>query len=287
MITIHYIPLITGTTTHTRKLPLNSDQLTGMILMASIITDSTQLTIELDNGTYADITQAHTLPNYGNHPSTYDYTVNFGQQTISYNGNDILQGAVQLCMIFGIDPGAMITNVTYHGTPGTLDFMRYFGLTSIPNFTSYPVGTVISLSMLNSILSSKLVNSLSKSLHECFPDVEAGIPVPCELYMICTDETRSNIAASLAISTHLPENIGTHPNTYYISNVCAGTAFRGQGLAKSLMICMLNNLISAGHHHFLLEVAPNNTIAYTLYISLGFQHIQTIADYYLMYLNTE
>lgn len=293
LITIDYIPLIKGNIHHERKLSLNINQILGMMIMAAAITDPSRITIKLGNGDIADITAINNLPYYGNHPESYDYTANFGQYNVSFSDPDVIQGALQICLILGVDP-SIITDVKYRNILQIPDFHRYFGMLSIPNFTEYPDGTSIEINSLKEILPSEFVDSLTKSLTECFPEVSGlGIIVPGEMYMICTDANRSEVAASAAATTYLPNELNQYAylKAYYIFSVCSGTEFRGQGLAKSLMILMLNDLIGRGHNNFLLEVLPSNVVAYTLYASMGFQKIAVTSDghvnYDLLYLQME
>jgi len=290
-ITIDYKPLIKGNIIHTRKLNITREQLFGIMIMANAITSPNNITIKLSDGNIADITQINILPYISGNPKQFEYTAEFGQKMVMFNGLELIQGAMQFCILFGIDPGSSITNIKFKGTPIELDFNRYFGMISIPNFTMYENGTVIDINLLKQITSSTLVDSLSKSLKNCFKEAYTiGITVPCEIYMITTDANRSNVIASVAATLYSPDSIGKYKQhkAYYIFNVCAKSEFRGQGLAKSIMITMLNNLINKGYKEFLLEVLPDNSIAYSLYKSLGFEKVSVIKNgtksYDLLYL---
>jgi RimJ/RimL family protein N-acetyltransferase len=141
---------------------------------------------------------------------------------------------------------------------------------------------------MKTVSSPEMVDSLINSLYQCFPEYSPSIVIPSILYILTTDESRSNIIASCNASKYSPPSIGSLnispelknriSRAYYISSVCASTNYRGQGLSKSVMILMLNDLISKGITSFILEVLPDNKIAYTLYQSLGFRKIASTND---------
>jgi hypothetical protein len=287
-ITIDYKPLIKGNIIHTKKLNITIEQLFGIMIMANAISSPDNIIIKLSNGSIADITQVTILPYIAGNPELFEYTANFGQQLVMFDGLELIQGAIQLCILFGIDPGSMITNIKRKNIPIQLDFSRYFGILSIPNFTNYKDGTVIDMEQLKQILSVTLVNSISKILIDCFGG--GGVGVPCETYIITDDINRSNVIASASATLYPPNSVNKYKQLkpYYIFNVCANSQFRGQGLAKSIMITMLNDLINKGFNQFILEVIPNNLVAYSLYKSLGFIKLTTTTDsgkiYDLLYL---
>jgi len=66
----------------------------------------------------------------------------------------------------------------------------------------------------------------------------------------------------------------------HILNVCIREEYRRRGLARRLMLHMLERARAAGMREAFLEVRPSNTIASRLYLSLGFQHIGVRRGYY-------
>lgn len=278
-ITIEYKPITGSNLIHTRKITVSIDELFGIMIMANALSSPDRIIIKLQNGDIVDITQSNTSPYFGNHPNIFEHTAKFMNYDVSFNGLGLIQGAIQVCLLLGVDPSSVITNFKQKGIPNKIAFGRYIGMVSIPNFTEYNDGAAIFVSDANGILPYSLVESLSKSLKDCFPEYPAGIIVPSELYMITTDENRSDVIASCTATLHGPASIGRYKAVGpYIFSVCANSEYRGQGLAKTVMISMLNDLISKGYRTFTLEVLPSNTVAYSLYQSLGFKKVAITKD---------
>lgn len=273
-ITIEYLPLLSGNVFHRRDMKVSLDELFGIMIMANVVTSPNMITIRLSNGDVVDITQIHTLPYL---TQTFDYVYKLGELNVSSNELELIQGATQLCILFGVDPSSLITDVKHRGISINIDIGKYFGNLSIYNFTEYPDGSTIHLDNIKQIISPRLVDSLMKNLAECFPGTEAGITIPSEIYMISSNMERDDIIACVYVSPYSPESIGAYTDigAYYVYNVCADINYRGQGLAKSIMITMLNDLYSRGQTRFILEVLDSNTVAYTLYTSLGFKKISS------------
>ncbi len=276
-IIINYYPI--PNLNATKTLNLNSEQLFGIIMMSHLVLD--RINISLQNGDIVDLTKIPTLPYFGYHDTIY--RAKLGSMDVSFNDLNFISGAITLCLLFGFDPDSIITNVSQNNQPIKLDLGRYFGIVEIPNSTNYPNGIVIPINSLN--LPSSLSLSLSRSLNECFSVVESGITVPSTLYMITSDRERSNVLASCLVTLDFPESIKKYKvdTSCYISNVCSNNNVRGQGLSKSIMICMLNDCISKHINIFMLEVLPSNTVAYNLYISLGFKKIASTFDNNISY----
>lgn len=265
---IEYKPITNNI--QTKVLDLNHEQILGFVLMASIVID--RINIKLQNGSTVDLSKIHEIQYFGYHPSIYH--AKFGNYDVSFDSLDIIRGAIQLCLLFGFDPNSLITNVQQNGQPIQINPERYFGILEIPN--PYNDTTVVSIQDL--YLSTALVTSLTKSLNECFPGSDVGITLPSIIYMITSDNERSNVIASCMATLYFPESVNQYKihDSYYIFNVCSNV--QGQGLAKSIMICMLNDLINKGYKNFMLEVAPTNIIAYNLYQSLGFKKLISTSD---------
>jgi hypothetical protein len=247
------------------------------MIMAGAVINPENIIITLSNGDIADITQIYTLP-YLTH--IYKYTYKLGGLDVSSDTLELIQGATLLCVLFGFDPSSLATNIKYNGHPINYDFGKYFGQLSIYNFTQYPDGSTIHIDYTKKILQSTLVDSMKKSFGECFPETTIGIIVPSEIYMMSSTANRNDSIALAFISPTTPDSINVHKNleAYYIYNVCSNIDYRGQGLAKSIMITMLNNLYSQGQTRFILEVLNTNTVAYNLYTGLGFRKISSTLE---------
>ncbi len=66
----------------------------------------------------------------------------------------------------------------------------------------------------------------------------------------------------------------------HILNVCVRGEFRRHGLARGMMIHLLERARAAGMREAYLEVRPSNTIAAHLYATLGFEKLGVRRGYY-------
>ncbi|MDE2303948.1 MAG: ribosomal protein S18-alanine N-acetyltransferase [Gammaproteobacteria bacterium] len=66
----------------------------------------------------------------------------------------------------------------------------------------------------------------------------------------------------------------------HILNVCISEEFRGRGLARRMMLHLLERARVAGMSEAFLEVRPSNTIAVHLYETLGFEQVGVRRAYY-------
>lgn len=66
----------------------------------------------------------------------------------------------------------------------------------------------------------------------------------------------------------------------HILNVCIRDEYRGRGLARKVLLHLLDRARSAGMHEAFLEVRPSNTVASRLYHSLGFEQVGLRRGYY-------
>jgi len=66
----------------------------------------------------------------------------------------------------------------------------------------------------------------------------------------------------------------------HILNVCIRDVYRCRGLARKLLLHLLERARLAGMHEAFLEVRPSNTIASRLYHSLGFEQVGVRRGYY-------
>jgi ribosomal-protein-alanine N-acetyltransferase len=66
----------------------------------------------------------------------------------------------------------------------------------------------------------------------------------------------------------------------HILNVCVRAEYRCHGLARKLLLYLIDRARSAGMYEAFLEVRPSNTIAARLYRSLGFEQVGLRRGYY-------
>jgi [ribosomal protein S18]-alanine N-acetyltransferase len=66
----------------------------------------------------------------------------------------------------------------------------------------------------------------------------------------------------------------------HILNVCIGDDYRGRGLARKLLLYLLDRARASGMYEAFLEVRPSNTIAARLYHSMGFEQVGIRRGYY-------
>ena len=66
----------------------------------------------------------------------------------------------------------------------------------------------------------------------------------------------------------------------HILNVCVREEYRCRGLARRMMVYLLDRARIAGMYEAFLEVRPSNTVASRLYRSLGFEQVGVRKGYY-------
>ncbi len=66
----------------------------------------------------------------------------------------------------------------------------------------------------------------------------------------------------------------------HILNVCVRADYRGRGLARQLMLYLIDRARTAGMYEAFLEVRPSNTTAARLYHALGFVQVGVRRGYY-------
>ncbi len=66
----------------------------------------------------------------------------------------------------------------------------------------------------------------------------------------------------------------------HILNICIREDFRCGGLARKLLIYLLDRARASGMQEAFLEVRPTNTVASRLYLSLGFEQVGVRRGYY-------
>ena len=66
----------------------------------------------------------------------------------------------------------------------------------------------------------------------------------------------------------------------HILNVCIADEYRGRGLARRVLVYLLERARASGMHEAFLEVRPSNTAAAHLYKSMGFEQVGVRRGYY-------
>ena len=66
----------------------------------------------------------------------------------------------------------------------------------------------------------------------------------------------------------------------HILNVCVRDDYRGRGLARKILLYLIDRARAAGMYEAFLEVRPSNTTAARLYYSLGFEQVGVRRGYY-------
>lgn len=200
----------------------------------------------------------------------FDKELNFDDFEVKLDGKhndvDFKKAMKYLCLLMGYDPHLSITNI---------DFDLYYCMKEIKNDLYGMNGGIRSLTMLSiqGYLSNNLAYGLSRLYRETFPSNNVGVPFPSNLYMILTSD--ENIISTLILTYCIPDHLKNLNSDCYIGNVGTLIKHQGHGFAKSLMIYAINNELQKGKRSFVLEVNHTTPIAYQLYLSLGFKHIDT------------
>jgi ribosomal-protein-alanine N-acetyltransferase len=66
----------------------------------------------------------------------------------------------------------------------------------------------------------------------------------------------------------------------HILNVCVREDYRARGLARRMLLYLIDGARTAGMYEAFLEVRPSNTAAARLYHSLGFEQVGVRRGYY-------
>ena len=66
----------------------------------------------------------------------------------------------------------------------------------------------------------------------------------------------------------------------HVLNVCVRDEYRGRGLARKLLLYLIDRARGAGMYEAFLEVRPSNIAAAKLYYSLGFEQVGVRRGYY-------
>lgn len=268
-----------------KSLNVNFEQLIGLILTANQISSPKNIKITRNNGDIIDIINIESLTriNYN-----YNYKCQLGILNVKFESIDFIKGVSLMCLLFGVNPSNLINEAFYNNESIIFEFNRYIGKILLTN-------NLLIDNMRHSLPILYFKNAIQnqyettiKILKECFNSGEySTILLPSIMYITSTDKNYNNIIATASATTnfsflpnkyHNLNNNQTIPTIYYILSVCTGNKYRGQGITKSLLIALINELIIEGARTFLLEVDPRNINAYKLYNKLGFIKIDDTFD---------
>lgn len=176
-----------------------------------------------------------------------------------YQTNEFINGIREMSFLLGVDPSVLVEGWTfdYKLQKITLD-----------NNTWYPNGTTVDMNELYFERKEEMILLLTN----CFPEASSpGITVPSMMYLYLQND---NLIAITMATDSMPDYL-SYLDGWYLFNVCTDSHYQGRGIAKSLLICMINDLILKGSYSFILEVDITNLRAYKLYTTLGFIKINS------------
>lgn len=269
IVTIIYKPILYKDTTNSQSLSVSRDQISNITNISHILNRVIDIKREK-----SDIFHETNISN--------NYLCNLNGVRILFNDLNFIEISTQICILFGLDPSTQITDIKYKGEPLDINFNRYYNKLIIPNLIS---SKYVDIEELDHLIDSSLIASILRICYDCFKINKIFVIIPTYIYTITTNRADNNVISMLCVTKKIPQYFLTIvcPESYYIFNVCTDTRYRNQGLAKSLLINMLNDLIESGAKSFALSVSPDNFTAYKLYLSLGFEKIHSYMQNKIMF----
>jgi hypothetical protein len=239
---ITYQPIKGTTSTSTHHYNIDELTLSGMVFAALRLIGPTRIIFQRDTNEIIDLIQV----------STMDFTE-------FYHTPEFINGIREMSFLLGVNPSVLVKEYTfdYQLQKITLD-----------NNTWYPNGTTVDINELYFERKEEMIPLLTN----CFPEAfSPGITLPSIMYLYLQND---NLIAITMATDSIPDYL-SYLDGWYLFNVCTDSHYQGRGIAKSLLICMINDLILKGSHSFILEVDVTNIRAYRLYMSLGFVKINS------------
>jgi ribosomal protein S18 acetylase RimI-like enzyme len=240
---ITYQPITGVSATSTRHYEIDELTLSGMIFAGLQLIGAHRIVFERDNKEIIDLQRVSEL----------DFTN-------LYQTNEFLYGIREMSFLLGVDPSILVEGWTF-------DYKLQKII--LPNNTWYANGTTVDINELD----FERRDNMSPLLNKCFPEASSvGITVPCTMYLYLQND---NLVAVTMATDSMPHYL-SYLDGWYLFNVCTDSHYQGRGIAKSLLICAINDLISLGVRSLILEVNITNIRAYRLYTTLGFVKIKSI-----------
>jgi hypothetical protein len=250
---------------------LNEENLAGFLLMASKIIHSSQIEIK---GIPIDVD-----PYLGE--GNFKYSAIFLNLVVQFNTLDGFQGAIFICNLLGKSWEDFILDIKFNNISIGITSRNYFG-----RIVLYQKGNMIDIRELPQYnVNLMTTDSLIRNSLECF-DLYSGFYLPSNIYFSSADIFHRDIIASAAITQNnfmLPRQ---YRNGLYIYNVCTYSPYRRQGIMKSILIMMINDILKSDMNANIYLEVEHHTGAYELYTSLGFYKVDEINEpgksYHLM-----
>lgn len=120
------------------------------------------------------------------------------------------------------------------------------------------------------------VTAVAELEKQCFSDPWSEKSIASELenelstWLVCLEDgkTVGYVGSQTVLGETDMMNVAVHPN------------FRNRGIARGLIVELINVLSSQGSHSLTLEVRASNTPARNLYQTLGFREVGCRKNYY-------
>lgn len=226
---------------------LNEENLAGLLLMSSQIILSSKISIE----------GIPILVEKYIGKGDLRYNAKFKNLWVQFDSLEFIRGAIFICNLLGkpwqdliYDSEIKLTSNIYLGK------ILIFGdedMIDIRQLPQYGVNLITT-------------NSLIRDLLDCFNNFPT-FHLSSHIYLASTDSNNHNVVATTSVTRKFYGG-------YLIYNACTYSPYKRQGLMKSILIMLINELLELDlENKICLEVDPNNRAAYTLYVSLGFRKI--------------
>lgn len=258
--------LISDTGTQNINITLTNENLAGLILMSSQIINTQNIIINghqtIDVNRYLGEGQ---LP----------YSAKFKNVKVQFNSLEFIQGAILICNLLGKSwqnliyaPHLRLISNSYLGRIlilGSGELLSNSPLSLCDN------GQNIDIRQLPQYgVNLITTNALIRDMLDCF-GILVGFYLPSNIYTVSTDLNNQDVVASASVTTQNPNFL----NSYLIYNACTYSQYKRQGLMKSILIMMINELLMVNlNSDIYLEVDPQNAGAVGLYTSLGFRKVR-------------
>lgn len=145
------------------------------------------------------------------------------------------------------------------------EFSEYSMILVVNKFVSKPIDIVLEPAKKKD---AKVISSLDEN-----ELTEQVVPIaPIDLKNTFVLRKNEQVIASIRVENE--------ENEYGIYGFVVGVKFRGQGIGRKVISCLIQQLVEKQPEKIYLEVESRNEIAFNLYRSIGFEE-QRLFDYYV------